>query len=96
MTHKTLFCFFLTLAILTSCNQGPKEASQEDSKPNIIFIMADDHTTQGIGAYGSRLATLNPTPVIDRIAKEGVLLENAFCTNSICTPSRASILTGQY
>ena len=58
--------------------------------------MADDHTTQGIGVYGSRLAALNPTPTIDRIAKEGILFENAFCTNSICTPSRATIMTGQY
>lgn len=58
--------------------------------------MSDDHTTQGIGAYGSRLAALNPTPNIDRLAKEGMLLENVFCTNSICTPSRASIMTGQY
>ncbi|RKR13272.1 putative sulfatase [Maribacter vaceletii] len=68
----------------------------QKDKPNILYIMSDDHTTQAIGAYGSRLAGLNPTPTIDRIAKEGVLLENAFCTNSICTPSRASIMTGQF
>lgn len=66
------------------------------SPPNIVFIMADDHTTQGFGVYGSRLASLNPTPNIDRLAREGMLFENAFCTNSICTPSRASIMTGQY
>lgn len=85
----------IVLAIITSCKQ--KETTQEQEKPpNIIYIMSDDHTTQGIGAYGSRLASLNPTPTIDRIAKEGVLMENVFCTNSICTPSRASILTGQY
>ena len=65
-------------------------------RPNILFIMSDDHTTQAIGAYGSRLAELNPTPTIDRLAKEGIVFENAFCTNSICTPSRACILTGQY
>jgi arylsulfatase A-like enzyme len=58
--------------------------------------MADDHTTQGFGVYGSRLASLNPTPTIDRIGKEGIIFDNAFCTNSICTPSRASIMTGQY
>jgi arylsulfatase A-like enzyme len=67
-----------------------------NEKPNILFIMSDDHTTQAIGAYGSRLASLNPTPTIDTIAKEGILMENAFCTNAICTPSRASIMTGQY
>ena len=65
-------------------------------KPNILFVMSDDHTTQAIGAYGSRLAKLNPTPTIDAIANEGILMENAFCTNAICTPSRASIMTGQY
>jgi len=71
-------------------------AAAAGDKPNILFIMSDDHTSQAVGAYGSRLAKLNPTPVIDTLAKEGMLFENAFCTNSICTPSRASIITGQY
>ncbi len=70
-------------------------ATAED-RPNIIYVMSDDHAAHGIGAYGSRLATLNPTPNIDRLAKEGILFENAFCTNSICSPSRACVLTGQY
>ncbi|MDO6732561.1 sulfatase [Marinovum sp. 2_MG-2023] len=61
--------------------------------PNILFIMCDDHAAQAIGAYGSRL---NETPNIDRIAKDGVRLNNCFVTNSICTPSRAAILTGQH
>ena len=61
--------------------------------PNIIFVMADDHAAHAISAYGSRI---NKTPNIDRIAKEGVRMTNCFCTNSICTPSRAAILTGQY
>ncbi|HJM62981.1 MAG: sulfatase [Roseibacillus sp.] len=65
-------------------------------RPNILFIMSDDHTSQAIGAYGSRLAGLNPTPTIDRLAREGMLFENAFCSNAICAPSRATILTGQY
>ncbi|MFT5465410.1 MAG: arylsulfatase A-like enzyme, partial [Verrucomicrobiales bacterium] len=65
-------------------------------KPNILFIMSDDHTAHAIGAYGGRLAALNPTPTIDRLAKEGILFENAFCTNSICAPSRACVITGQY
>lgn len=63
--------------------------------PNILFVMSDDHTSQAIGAYGGRLASLNPTPTIDSIAAEGMVMENAFCQNSICTPSRASIMTGQ-
>ena len=65
-------------------------------RPNIIFIMSDDHAAHAIGAYGGRLAKLNPTPVIDTLARDGVLMENAFVTNSICTPSRACIMTGQY
>ena len=69
---------------------------QAVQRPNIIFIMSDDHTSQAIGAYGSRLAKLNPTPTIDRLAKEGMLFENAFCSNAICAPSRATIITGQY
>ena len=76
--------------LLFSCS------AEKPEQPNIIFIMADDHTTQAFGVYGSRLAGLNPTPNIDRLAHEGILFENAFCTNAICTPSRASILTGQY
>jgi len=66
------------------------------SQPNILYIMSDDHAAHAIGAYGGRLAKLNPTPTIDRLAKEGILFQNAFCTNSICAPSRACVLTGQY
>ncbi len=80
----SLFCVALTLA------------SFAQKKPNILYIMSDDHTSQAFGVYGSRLAALNPTPTIDRLAHEGILFENCFCTNSICTPSRANILTGQY
>ncbi len=61
--------------------------------PNILYIMADDHASHAISAYGSRI---NKTPHIDRLAHEGVRLTNCFCTNSICTPSRAAIITGQY
>jgi arylsulfatase A-like enzyme len=61
--------------------------------PNILYIMADDHAAHAISAYGSRI---NRTPNLDRIATGGVRMTNCFCTNSICTPSRASILTGQY
>ena len=61
--------------------------------PNILYIMADDHAAHAISAYGSRI---NRTPHIDRIAAGGARFTNCFCTNSICTPSRAAILTGQY
>ncbi|MBA7523756.1 N-acetylglucosamine-6-O-sulfatase [subsurface metagenome] len=81
----------IMLASITSCI-----GKSENKKPNILFIMSDDHTSQALGVYGSRLAELNPTPNIDRLADEGMLFLNAYCNNSICTPSRASILTGQY
>jgi arylsulfatase A-like enzyme len=71
--------------------------SEEIGKPpNILFIMSDDHTTQAIGAYGGRLAKLDPTPNIDALAESGMRFQRVFCNNSICTPSRASIITGQY
>jgi len=63
------------------------------SRPNIVFIMSDDHAAHAISAYGSRI---NETPNIDRIATGGMRLDAAFCTNSICAPSRAAILTGTY
>ncbi len=62
-------------------------------RPNLLFVMSDDHAAHAISAYGSRV---NSTPSIDRIADEGARLDRVFCTNSICTPSRASILTGTY
>ncbi len=65
-------------------------------KPNILFIMSDDHAANAISAYGSRLAVQAPTPNIDRIANNGIRMDNCFCTNAICTPSRAVILTGQH
>lgn len=61
--------------------------------PNILFIMSDDHAAQAMSCYGSRI---NRTPHMDRIAEEGMRFENCFCTNSICSPSRATILTGTY
>lgn len=64
-----------------------------DSRPNIIFIMSDDHAATAISAYDRSLVS---TPNLDRIAKEGVRFTRAFCTNGICGPSRAVILTGLY
>ena len=85
MKILSLFCLFLFSVSFLFSN---------DQRPNVLFIMSDDHTSGK--AYQSRLAKLNPTPTIDRLAKEGMLFENAFCSNSICAPSRATILTGQY
>ena len=66
------------------------------ARPNVLFIMSDDHTAQAVGAYATVLKPLNPTPTLDKLAAEGMVFDNAFCSNSICTPSRASIITGQY
>lgn len=85
----------LTVLVLFSCTPA-NNAVIAQARPNIIYIMSDDHTSQAIGAYKSRLAILNPTPNIDQLAAEGMLFQNAFCTNSICTPSRATIVSGQY
>lgn len=71
-------------------------ASASADRPNILFIMSDDHTAQAIGAYATLLKELDPTPTIDQLAAEGICFDNAFCTNAICTPSRACIITGQY
>lgn len=62
-------------------------------RPNILFIMSDDHAAHAISCYGSKI---NQTPHIDRLANEGVRMEHVYATNPICAPSRASILTGQY
>jgi len=62
-------------------------------RPNILFIMSDDHACQAVGCYNSRI---NRTPNIDRIAAEGVRFSNSFCTNAICAPGRATLLTGKY
>jgi arylsulfatase A-like enzyme len=87
MTMRALVTIALTL--LPAGHALP----QAPSRPNIVFIMSDDHAAHAISAYGSRV---NQTPHIDRLAREGALLRNVFATNSICTPSRAAILTGQY
>jgi len=64
-----------------------------DKKPNILFIMTDDHASHAMSCYGSRI---NETPNLDRIATGGMRFENCFCCNSICGPSRAAILTGKH
>src|SRR5262245_23522932 len=82
------------LAVLVVASQVVATAqSGRAGRPNIIFIMTDDHAAHAIGAYGSRV---NQTPHLDRLATDGALLTSVFATNSICTPSRAAILTGQY
>jgi len=89
--NKILLALF-TVLLFTACDrdQLPKDAK---TPPNIVFIFTDDHALQAIGAYGSKI---NQTPNIDRLADEGMIFRNAFCTNSICAPSRAVIQTGKH
>jgi arylsulfatase A-like enzyme len=75
------------------CQTTAASSPGNGRRPNILIIISDDHAFQAIGAYGSKLMA---TPGIDRLAKEGAVFTNAFVTNSICGPSRASILTGKY
>jgi len=88
--QKKQIIFSLLIVILALAISA---CSQENKKPNIVFIMSDDHAYQAISAYSDRLIK---TPHIDRIAKEGMLFTNACVTNSICAPSRATILTGKH
>ena len=86
----------LLLLLISACKQQEKPKEEVAAgPPNIIFIMADDHAFQAISAYGHELGKLAPTPNIDRIAKNGAIFRNNFCTNSLCGPSRAVILTGK-
>lgn len=84
-----------SLGVLTvGCNS---ESQSSDQRPNILYIMADDHTSQTWGAiYGGLLQPYVQTRNMERLAREGAVLENCFCTNSLSTPSRGTILTGQY
>lgn len=92
---RVLLCRVL-FAALAMLFLAPAAHAEPAERPNILFIMCDDHCTQAIGAYQGRLAPLNPTPTLDALAAQGMRFDNVFCTNSICTPSRASIITGQY
>ena len=84
----------LVIALIISLASSLALRAQD--RPNILFIMTNDHTAQAVGVYATLLKDLDPTPTIDSLAREGIVFDNAFCTNSICTPSRASIITGQY
>ncbi len=85
--------FLAGLGAGTACCAYPAEAAAGSKRPNILFIMSDDHAAHAISAYDGRLIQ---TPNLDRLAREGCLFTRVYATNSICTPSRASILTGQY
>jgi len=83
----------LAIFLLSNLAWAQTATSPDPTRPNIVFIMSDDHAYQAISAYSNRLIE---TPNIDRIAKMGMLFTNATVTNSICAPSRATILTGKH
>ena len=89
--------FLLLIIVFASCKnlkvEEPNKKQASSKRPNILFIMSDDHAYQAISAYGSQLIK---TPNIDRLADEGMLFSNACVSNSICAPSRATILTGKH
>ena len=82
-----IFCGLAAACCLTTAEAATTQ------RPNILYIMSDDHAAHAVSAYGSKI---NKTPHIDRIAKDGMRFVNCFAVNSICTPSRAAILTGKY
>lgn len=87
----------IVLACLLPVSAFAQEKSvNKATRPNILYIMSDDHTSQAWGIYGGILADYVKNDNIKRLAAKGAVVTNAFCTNSICVPSRATILTGQY
>jgi arylsulfatase A-like enzyme len=85
---KKITTILIGLAVAVTCFAG--------KRPNILFIFTDDHAPHAIGAYDGWLKSVDPTPNLDKLAKQGMLFENSFCTNSICGPSRAVIQTGKH
>ncbi|ANE51406.1 sulfatase [Flavisolibacter tropicus] len=91
MSYKRVIRFIVFIALCVQAKQ--MVAQNANTRPNIIYIMSDDHAYQAISAYGYGL---NHTPNIDKLAEQGVLFNRAFVTNSICGPSRAVMLTGKH
>ncbi|MGN1264652.1 MAG: sulfatase [Muribaculaceae bacterium] len=96
MKHSKHYLALGAAAMLPSYYAAAQADKGNDERPNILFILSDDHTSQSWGIYGGHLAEYAQNQNIRRLASEGVVLDNCFCTNSISVPSRASILTGRY
>lgn len=86
----------IPVAALTACSEKKTQKDKAPFRPNIVYIMTDDHSYQTISAYGHPISQLAPTPNIDRLANEGMLFQQAFVENSLSTPSRACLMTGLY
>lgn len=95
MDNKSLLSFAALSCVATTA-QAQQKAAAATQRPNIVYIMCDDHAFQCISAYGSPISKLAPTPNIDRIAERGMRFDRAFVENSLSTPSRACLMTGLY
>ena len=93
---RNLFFAIISLFLLVQSYAQTEIDSVVSERPNIVFIMSDDHAVSAVSAYNDWLSKIAPTPNIDRVAENGMLMTRTFNTNSICGPSRASILTGKY
>lgn len=91
-----LATLFASGALASAEQPAPAESSSAAARPNIVWIFSDDHAFQAIGAYGGRFENENLTPNIDSLAAEGMVFERAYVGNSICAPSRATLLTGKH
>jgi len=90
---RDALALWLGAALLSCASAAPGPLPLHASRPNIVFVLADDHASSALGCYGSTFA---PTPRLDGLAREGLRLDALYCTNAICAPSRASILTGLF
>ena len=95
---KTFDQLIITTGFLASASpaMADEEPEADSGRPNILFILSDDHTSQAWGIYGGILSEYVKNENIRRLAAEGCVLDNCFCTNSISVPSRAAIMTGAY
>src|SRR5882724_6913653 len=94
MKHPFCLQFLAATGLALLFFTQPTYLRAADAKrPNIVFIFSDDHAYQAVSAYGHNL---NQTPNIDRLAKEGMRFDRCLVPNSICGPSRATVLTGKY
>src|SRR5437762_6717937 len=87
------FVFTCLAAVAMIAAAWATPAAAQEKRPNILYIMADDHASHALSCYGSKI---NQTPNLDRLASQGMRFENAFVTNALCGPSRACVLTGKY
>lgn len=96
ISMTTTFSGSLRMLPLAALSIVAARAVAQDQRPNILYIMSDDHAFQAISAYGNAISKLAPTPNIDRIAREGIRFDEAFVENSLSAPSRACTITGLY